>query len=519
MKKILSFMLAAFLVLSVVPAAAFAASTDKTAAAATSEGTVTITMNKNGKQEASMCDVMFAEKAELKVNGDTATMTMYVAYPVPSFPNLGTDGTIKNFTITYNGNNYVAKSDIATKPMMTVKTNSPGFGLKEGEKIQAQVLTVELPRAALDEKFLDVKAFVNVFMNMDVDFDMYLTNLVLEEKPAPQLEDGNYYVDTALWHEYDDRPSMGDSAFQNNRKALVTIKDGKVTDVQMCSDPVRMPPFVSAIVTMKVDGKDVNVLKSGKLTTEPAGNEIDYIKAFSFRLPESAQPEGMTGVTYAPVQFMAPDTPMGDNMMSARIKLDWGTATKTSDQEIQIPEDPVQPFPAVDLEDKETGIKIHADKGVFNENVTLVVKPIVTGEEAYENAAQVLNEVGRKFKLYDIYFVNESGEQVQPNGKVTVSYPVPEGYNAEELAVYRINEDGSKTLVNGTMENGSFVTVQKSFGVHGLIVKGSTITDAENGEDLNPPTGDNVPVAALAALTLVSGTAVAALVIGKKRAI
>lgn len=46
------------------------------------------------------------------------------------------------------------------------------------------------------------------------------------------LEDGNYYVDVYLWKEVGNEASMGDIAFRNNRKALVTVKNGKITRVR-----------------------------------------------------------------------------------------------------------------------------------------------------------------------------------------------------------------------------------------------------------------------------------------------
>ena len=45
------------------------------------------------------------------------------------------------------------------------------------------------------------------------------------------LEDGNYYVDIDLWKTDSNEASMGNVAFKNNDKALITVKDGKITRV------------------------------------------------------------------------------------------------------------------------------------------------------------------------------------------------------------------------------------------------------------------------------------------------
>ncbi len=492
------------------------------------KGTVTITMNKDGEQNPSMCDPMFAEKAAVEIHGENAVLKLFVAYPIPGFPNLGTDGTLKNFTISYGGKEYVAKSDITSKPTMTVKADSSGFGLVKGDEITAQVLTVELPKAALNEQLLNAKAYVNVVMNKDVQFDMVLSDKDFgNDQPTPdegKIADGNYHVNAALWHATSDQASMGDAAFEANRKALVTVKDGKVTTVQMATGSVHMGPIVSAIVEVIVDGQSVEILKTQKLTTEPAGNEIDYIQQFSFQLPDEAQPAVLEGVTYVPVQFKVPDTPMGDKLMSARIKLDWSTAVKTEEGELPqpiVPEKPDSEQIVVDQEDKDTGIKVHADKGVFAEKVELIVKVITEGK-TYERAAKALSSVGKKFTLYEIHLENANGEEVQPDGKVTVSYKIPEGYNASKLALYRINDDGTKTMVNGTVKDGYYEVVQKHFSNYALVEVGSKTAASGSGIDKKPSksktpkTGDEASVTAYAALLLVASAGIV-MVLDKKR--
>ena len=371
--SLLSMLLALVMVLGMLPTMAFAAEETPDQI-----GTVSMTMMKDTIDEPSMCDVMFAEKAEVEVHGENATLKLYVAYPVPNFPSMGTDGTIKNFKVTYDGQTYTAESDITSKPMMTVKKDNPFFGLVAGKEIPAQVLTITLPKAALNESELPVTAFVNVFMDMDVNFRMALSELALEDtaKPEPQPE---------------------------------------------------------------------------------------------------PQPEVPTN-------------------------------------------------PAVDVVDEATGIKVHANENVFTESVTLVVDPITKGEAGYDEAAKILDSVGKKFCLYDVHFENQNGEEVQPQGMVTVSYPIPEGYDAAKLAVYRINEDGTKTKVNGTVENGYYTVIQKSFSTYALVEEGSTApesTPATPGTTPSnpsaPQTGDTTNMIALVSVLLVSCAAASVMVFEKKR--
>ena len=655
---------------------------------------VDLTMLNETKDTPSMCDIMFDRTAKVTVTGDSAIMELLVAYPVPAFPTLGTDGTLKNFAVQYNGVSYEATSDITTKPLMTVKDNNPGFGLVKGDKIPAQVLTVELPRAALLEETLLVNTYVNVVMNTDVAFRMQLSNLRDDESAQPpvpetqtekpaispnggkfvgreevtltaeqgaviyyttdgsvptensqkytkpivvtkdttvkavakaegktlsavasadfvlqstavpaispnggtfqgsvtvtlsctdqdaviyytkdgsdprvkaykytgpftltdtttlkvcakapdrktsavaeatftkqtegegiQLKDGKYYVDAALWHEIHDKPSMGNAAFANSPKALVTVSGGKVTTVQIATNPVKVGTYVSALIEAKANGQPVNVLKRAPLTTS-AGNEIQFIQLFNFPLPEFAQPSH-GAVTYVPVDILVPDTPMGEGYMQARLKLMWSTAKPTDDGNISVPNKPVIPevdkHPAVDQTDAKTGVKVHADAGVFTETVKLVVTPITEKDKAYEKAAKDLEKVGTKFVLYDVHFVNEKGAEVQPKGVVSVSYPIPAGYDVNKVAVYRINETGKPTKIGGVAKDGFYEVVQKHFSQYALVDTGSVDTKGDGmvtpNPDANSNTGDSTPLFALLAMMVLSGAAIVVL-LRKKR--
>jgi LPXTG-motif cell wall-anchored protein len=181
----------------------------------------------------------------------------------------------------------------------------------------------------------------------------------------------------------------------------------------------------------------------------------------------------------------------GNGDQDVLMKLDWSTLKATTEENPDFrPEDPVEQSPAVDVTDAATGVKVHADKGVFEEGVKLVVTPITSGAD-YNLAASALEEVGKKFKLYEIHFDDANGSEVQPNGTVTVSYPIPEGYDAENVALYRINDDGSKTLIKGTVDGNYYTVITKSFSTYALVEKDSTITDDQNIQNVNNGTFGN----------------------------
>lgn len=210
------------------------------------------------------------------------------------------------------------------------------------------------------------------------------------------------------------------------------------------------------------------------------------------------------------------DISAGTGQQDVLLKLDWSTLKRTAEDDPAFDsEDTAEQSPAVDAVDPETGIKVHADKGVLAEGARLVVDAITFGKD-YEAAAAALSGAGKKFKLYEIRFEDADGSEVQPNGTVTVYYPIPEGYAEDKLALYRINEDGTITLVRGAAENGFYKAVSKSFSSYALVEKGSTVTDAENTANI-PQTGDSSNIAVLALLAMAAAGMIGAIIITGRR--
>lgn len=131
----------------------------------------------------SMCDSIFAHEADVALTDDAAELTFYVAYPIPAFPEQGTDGTIKDITVTYDGTEYTADYDITSQPEKEFDTTGALFGITAGNSYPTQVVTVSLPRAAADS-FADglaVSAYVNVVMMTTQEFTVKVTDLTLTD--------------------------------------------------------------------------------------------------------------------------------------------------------------------------------------------------------------------------------------------------------------------------------------------------------------------------------------------------
>ena len=234
---------------------------------------------------------------------------------------------------------------------------------------------------------------------------------------------------------------------------------------------------------------------------------------------------------YVPLHVFVPvmeDISAGTGDQDVLLKLDWSTLTKTTEDDPNFePEEPVEQSPAVDFTDSATGIKVHADKGVFDEGVQIVVSEITSGAD-YDSAVSSLSDVGKKFKLYDIKFLDADGNEVSPNGTVSISLPITTGYDSANLAVYRL-ADGGKVLVRGAVENSYYTVITKTAGTYALVEKGSTITDVENTENVDngnqnqndnttsPQTGDTSNIAVYALLALAAAGMMGVTLVTRKR--
>ena len=127
-----------------------------------------------------------------------------------------------------------------------------------------------------------------------------------------------------------------------------------------------------------------------------------------------------------------------------------------------------------------------------------------------------------------VKFLDADGNDVTPNGTVSISLPITAGYDSTNLAVYRL-ADGGKVLVKGAVQDGYYTVITKTAGTYALVEKGSTITDAENTENVNndnqnqsdnttsPQTGDSSSVAVYALLALAAAGMMGVALVTKKR--
>lgn len=179
LKKVTSAALALTLAagMSVMPVSAAAADMEN------GNYTATVHFHKEGTapgvDNLSMCDYLFAREAEVELTDDSAIVTIYVAYPIPNFPDQGTDGTLKDVVLTYDGADYTTELDIDTKAEKYFDSSYPLFGINEGDVLPTEAMIFTLPRVAVDSfgDGFDTTAFVNSVMNQNQSFVVRLTDL------------------------------------------------------------------------------------------------------------------------------------------------------------------------------------------------------------------------------------------------------------------------------------------------------------------------------------------------------
>ena len=182
------------------------------------------------------------------------------------------------------------------------------------------------------------------------------------------------------------------------------------------------------------------------------------------------------------------DAAVGE-VLSARLRFAWSTATPTERQTIGSNDTAAAGTSSITgeeivdekLEDEKTGIVLETNTGVLSDEAELSVTEITSGED-FELAETALNGVMENWKLYKIVALVD-GVETDPQGAVTLRIPCD---NANAV-LYRINADGTKTLLKGSLEDGYYVFSTTKLGLFALGNEAAEGTaqqnaNADNGE-------------------------------------
>ena len=110
-----------------------------------------------------------------------------------------------------------------------------------------------------------------------------------------------------------------------------------------------------------------------------------------------------------------------------------------------------------------TGVTVISKESILN-GMELEAKLLTSGE-LYDKVKEALKD--GKFTLYDLYLL-ENNLEVQPDGTITVSIPVSDGYDGTKCNVYRVNEDGSVTEITAALKDGKLVFETDQMGAFAI---------------------------------------------------
>ncbi|MDR1293085.1 MAG: fibronectin type III domain-containing protein [Clostridiales Family XIII bacterium] len=127
----------------------------------------------------------------------------------------------------------------------------------------------------------------------------------------------------------------------------------------------------------------------------------------------------------------------------------------------------------VTLDDDATKAIVEDDNGALpaGMELKLVVEPVGPSSADLEEARGALAGVGTNVLLYDISILDvvSNNRVTQLNGEVRVSLPVPSGMDTARIAVYRIEEDNSRTLLRSEVRDGRVAFYTDHFSLYAIV--------------------------------------------------
>ena len=153
----------------------------------------------------------------------------------------------------------------------------------------------------------------------------------------------------------------------------------------------------------------------------------------------------------------------------------------------------------IKVEDKTTGILLEAADGVFPKNTEIKVQK--ADDATNKTATEALVEKAEKFVAFDITAICDNSA-VQPNGKVKVTFNIPENFDIRRVALVYIDDNGGLEEINSKIDSvAKTITAElEHFSTYAVIEtaekKSDTIntkTDdtAKTDNNTSPKTGDN----------------------------
>ena len=135
--------------------------------------------------------------------------------------------------------------------------------------------------------------------------------------------------------------------------------------------------------------------------------------------------------------------------------------------------------------DSNTNIKIEATSETIPNDMIMDVIEIESGE-TFNEIKDILVEINN-FKAFDITLKSDD-KNIQPNGKIKISIPIPVGFDASKLVVYRLDEKYNKTEYQVTVVNEYATFETDHFSTYVLGEKSKLSDEKNNGAEQSTET-------------------------------
>lgn len=273
----------------------------------------------------------------------------------------------------------------------------------------------------------------------------------LEKGENISLEPGIYKLDVSLYHEREDKASMGNNAMVHDAELI--SKDGKYTFL-LGSTTMEVSNIIASLVSLQIrdDNAYYHFAEPHAFDLSIPGEQDKRPEVFSFDL-----------VRKDPMIYVKVDPkvkPMGEVPVGARLKIDWLGIKKIEESESVLYKKMKNGTPRKKFDPKEKihkilpeGFELVAQPGAFKENIVFKVNP-VTGGASFQKVTQKFGR-GTAMKIYEFKIENDYGIPTKPSKSITIKAKLPS--NIVKPKVYRLTDMAEmNTSVSG--EYTSFTT-------------------------------------------------------------
>lgn len=310
------------------------------------------------------------------------------------------------------------------------------------------------------------------------------------EKKAPSqnasspldLEDGLYSLPVSLWHESEDKPSMGNGAL--DEKAELLVKDEKAT-LYLGTKALKVSNIQASLCRVFYEtDKGLRAAKPLAYDLKIDGEPLPRPSIFAFPLEKKTD--------WLKVKVDPKVAPMGDEPLNARLKMDFSKLQKLEENQSQLVQRGERGGKKPSFKDAysyvDKGVELNVPADGFGEDFEFYANALM-GSELQKKLQNLKLPVGTKgyrleartpIEIIPKDFegkVQSLGRNLVPQKTVRIAFPF-RGTSAEVL-----NEKGQK--IPSTIKNGKLYIDTKELGV--FFIKQGGSPAKTGGLAIKPP--------------------------------